>query len=52
MRVYVCLCVTYLVTSKSGKRMLFLMKMVKLFTSSIGLLGEDVDREEGDEGDN
>lgn len=29
---------THLVTSKSGKRMLFLMKMVKLFTSSIGSL--------------
>lgn len=42
----ICLCVTYLVTSKSGKRILFLMKMVKLFTSSIGLLEEDVDREE------
>lgn len=43
----VCLCVTYLVTLKSGKRILFLMKMVKLFTSNIGLLEEDVDREEG-----
>lgn len=31
-------CVTHLVTSKSGKRMLFLMKMVKLFTSSMGSL--------------
>lgn len=37
---------THLVTSKSGKRMLFLMKMVKLFTSSIGSL-ERTTEEEG-----
>ena len=29
-----------LVTLKSGKRILFLMKIVKLFTSSMGLLGK------------
>lgn len=32
-------CVTHRVTSKRGKRMLFLMKMVKLSTSIIGSLG-------------
>lgn len=37
---------THLVTSKSGKRMLFLMKMVKLVTSSIGSL-ERTTEEEG-----
>ncbi len=48
LRVCVCEClrVTYLVTSKSGKRILFLMKMVKLRTSSIGLLGRMLTEEE------
>lgn len=36
---------THLVTLKSGKRTLFLMKMVKLFTSSMGLLGRTTEED-------